>query len=225
MVSLAPLLFLGDSHSRYFRHAAKSNRFPNREVHACEVHAATAAGLVNMDSFTRAAQTFKDFLSDKPVNSTPVFHLGEVDCGILIWLRSAKNSTSVESEMERSIEAYFHFLDELTNIGFDDIVVTGATLPTLNDTDHLGAVASERRKKVDATQRARTDLTLRFNERLEQEANLRGFQFVDVKDIVLDPVTDLVHTSFRNKNPADHHMDTRKAADVWAKRINETLAD
>ncbi|GAB3110445.1 hypothetical protein GCM10027288_24560 [Bordetella tumbae] len=187
------------------------------------MHGATAAGLINPDSITAAAPKFRKFLKRQPKDATLVFHLGEVDCGILIWMRVQKNASSLQAELRRSVAAYFSFIDELIGEGYRDIIITSATLPTINDFDQLGAVVNERRSKVTATQVERTQLTLDFNRYLQTEALSRGLGFVDVSSEMLNSTSGVVDTSFRNKNPANHHMDNNMAATIWASAISKKL--
>ncbi|MBN8906034.1 MAG: hypothetical protein J0H99_05290, partial [Rhodospirillales bacterium] len=148
-----------------------------------------------------------------------VLHLGEVDCGYVIWYRAAKYGESVEAQMEQSISAYFGFLDE---VGFEKVVVTGATLPTITDTDQDGEVVKAR-SAVRISQTDRTKLTLEYNSRLANEAARRGYSYAEVTQDVIDPVSGLTRPSFRNRNPFDHHMDQVLAASVWARRLNDCL--
>ncbi|MFD1331762.1 hypothetical protein ACFQ4O_07075 [Methylopila musalis] len=219
------LLVLGDSHVQYFNHAARLGLFAPYEFESKRVTGSTASGLTNAKSFTAARPAFLGFLSDKPKNATIVLHLGEVDCGILVWVRAGKNGTAVEDEIARSIASYMTFVDELLNDGWSDIIVTSATLPTINDTDHAGEVASVRRRAVTATFVERTWVTHFFNARLEAETRARGLTFVDASPAFLDSDTGVVNTIFRNQNPADHHMDNLQAGPVWAALIDAALGD
>lgn len=188
------------------------------------VHGATAAGLRNPNSITNALGDFRAFLEKQDRRSIVVLHLGEVDCGILIWLKAERKDVPIEESLESSVAAYLSFVDEIIADGFLDVIITSATFPTINDTDQLGGVVNERRSKIKATQAERTELTFRFNKRLEQEAGRRGLAYVDVSEDVLDQSTRLVKTSLRNRNPADHHMDSGLASAIWASKLNACLS-
>lgn len=213
------LLVLGDSHVQYFTFAAVNGLFEPFAFKVCRVIGATAAGLTNPNSFTAARPAFLSFLEKKPKDSVVVMHLGEVDCGILVWVRSQKNGTTVEQEVERAIDAYMTFIDELRADGWHDIVLTSATLPTINDEDQNGEIISIRRQAVSASQAARTVATHLFNNRLAAEAAARGLTFIDAKPVAIDPETQLVDTRFRNRNPADHHMDDAWAGLMWSELL------
>ena len=218
----APVLFLGDSHVKYFRVAAEHHLFAPRRMEGREVGGATAVGMRNPNAMTNALGKFRDFMRDRDTRSIVVMQLGEVDCGYVIWYRAQKYDDSVESQLEESIATYFAYLDDLRSSGFTRIVVTGATLPTITDSDQEGEVVVKR-SGIKATQRERTDLTFRYNARLKAEAERRGLLYTEVTDDVLDPDTRLVRSAFRNRTPTDHHMHYPLAAAVWAARLNACL--
>ena len=155
--SLTPVLFLGDSHTQYFSWAIRHHLFAPRQVQGKEVGGATAVGMRNPNSLTDAIGIFRAFMADKNRDAIVVTHMGEVDCGYVIWYRAGKYGDSTTHQLEESIAAYFEFVDELRGQGFHRFVITGATLPTINDTDQIGDVI-EKRKGISATMRERTDL-------------------------------------------------------------------
>ncbi|WP_418139340.1 hypothetical protein AB9R84_11330 [Oceanimonas smirnovii] len=213
------ICILGDSHTVYFSYGVRNGLYYPFEVDVCTVSAATAAGLRNDDSFTQAAARFKDFLKDKQKNSLILFQMGEVDCGILVWLRSKKYGTSLNEEMNKSISSYVDFVQELQREGFFNIGITSPTLPTINDKDHAGVVISERRKKVAASQHERTEITLIFSEKLKERFERLGVVYVDASSDFIDKDSRLCNVKFRNKNAKDHHMDNELASVVWATRV------
>ncbi|WP_193059295.1 hypothetical protein [Halomonas sp. 3A7M] len=213
------ICILGDSHTVYFSYGVRNGLYYPFEVDVCTVSAATAAGLRNDDSFTQAAVRFKEFLRDKEKTSLILFQLGEVDCGILVWLRSKKYGTSLNEEMDKSISAYVDFVQELQAEGFSNIGITSPTLPTINDKDHAGVVISERRKKVSASQHERTETTLIFSEKLKERFERLGVFYIDASSGFIDEVGRLCNVKFRNKNAKDHHMDNELASVVWATRV------
>lgn len=219
----APVLFLGDSHVKYFKHAAEHHLFAPRRMEAREVGGATAVGMRNPNAMTNAIGKFRDFMKGRDTRSIVVLQLGEVDCGYVIWYRAQKYDDSIESQLEASIATYFAYVDELRSAGFTRIVVTGATLPTITDSDQTGEVVVKR-SGIAATQRERTDLTFRYNARLRDEAGRRGLCYTDVTDDVLDPATNLVRSAFRNRTPTDHHMNYPLAAAVWGARLDACFA-
>lgn len=219
-----PIYYLGDSHVRYFRRAAQQGLLAPGELTGLEVGGATAVGMRNPNAKTNAIGRYREWIGDKPRDAVVVTHLGEVDCGFVIWYRAAKYDERVQAQARQSVEAYFEFVDELIDAGFQRIVITGATLPTISDEDLVGEVV-EKRSSITATQRERTDLTLQYNRALAGEAQRRGLPFVDIANDVIDPTTGVVSRRLRNRNPEDHHMDVDIAAVHWARVLRPVLAD
>jgi hypothetical protein len=219
---LPPLVFIGDSHANYFRHAAAQGYFGRRRVGCCAVAGATAVGLRNPNAKTNALARLSAYLRKWPPRSVIVIQLGEVDCGFVIWYRDRKYRDGVETQLEESIAAYFAFVDATMARGHRRIVVTGASMPTIEDGQDWGEVANARRE-VTASLQDRVALTRRYNERLRAEAARRGLPFIDISDEVLDPATGTVRHAFRNANPLDHHLDWDRAARSWAARLNAVL--
>lgn len=218
-----PVYYLGDSHVRYFKKAAKFGLLSPHELSGVEVGGATAVGMRNPNAKTNALGRFRDWIRDKPRKAVVVIHLGEVDCGYVIWYRADKYEEPVEVQMKSSIDAYFEFVDELRDLGFRRIVITGATLPTITDDDQIGEVVVKR-SSITATQLERTDLTRRYNAALRHEAESRGLPYIDIDVDVLDPKTGVVDMRMRNPNPKDHHMNGPVAAVHWSHALREAIA-
>ncbi|SNS00971.1 hypothetical protein SAMN05192560_2208 [Methylobacillus rhizosphaerae] len=218
-----PIFYLGDSHVRYFRRAEQFGLLLPHEISGIEVGGATAVGLRNPNSKTNAIGSFRKWIRDKSRESIVMIHLGEVDCGYVIWHRASKYNESIESQISDSINAYFEFVDELLDMGFERIIITGATLPTITDDDITGEVVIAR-SSISATQKERTQLTLKYNKLLEKNAVSRRLPYIDISSFVLDQSTGVVNTKMRNTNPKDHHMNSNLAAVYWAHRINEVIS-
>lgn len=217
-----PVLCLGDSHVTYIVRAQKHFLLAPRQVSSAEVGGATAVGFRNPNSMTDALGHYRKALKGRAVDGVIVLQLGEVDCGYVIWYRAEKYGDAIEVQMEHSVGAYFSFVDELLGLGWRHVIITGATLPTITDTDQQGEVV-RKRSGIKATQRQRTELTLRYNERLREEAVARGLHYVEVTHDVLDPATGYVAKRFRNRDPWDHHMRYELAAVEWARRLTPVL--
>lgn len=205
-VETKKIAFLGDSHIQYFDYGARNGLYFPNQVKTCLVSAATVSGLRNENSFTKAAPKFRKFLQGCEKDTIPIFQLGEVDCGILIWLKAAKHKTSIDEQVTETCNIYLDFLQEVRDLGFREVAVTSATLPTILDTDVSGAVVSERRSKVKANLRQRTDLTLDFNDRLSEHCKGSGFRFIDATHRFLNGDSELCKPEFRNARRGDHHM-------------------
>lgn len=218
-----PIAYLGDGHVRYFQRAADFGLLAPHEVSGVEAGGATAVGVRNPRGRTSAIQEFCEWLRDVPRTTIVVLHLGEADCGFIMWYRAAKYETPLDTQMREAAEAYFDFVDELLGMGFSRIVVTAATLPTITDEDQVGAVV-HKRSAISATQVERTRLTLEYNAVLRQSAAERGLPFADITEDVLDVNTGLVAARVRNSNPEYHYMDGNRAAIYWANRIRTAVS-
>lgn len=218
------IVFLTDSHGLYMARAIKNDLMHPFDIVVKRMNGATASGLKNPNSFTAAAKDYEELLSTIDPLKTKIFmQLGEVDCGILLWLKAQKNNTHVYSECDKTIRDYINYVKKLKSLGYEDITLTSATLPTITDDDEIGEIKSLRRKKVKANYRERTDLTLYFNNELKSLCLLNNINYIDLTEDFLDKETMLCHEKFRNSNSEDHHMEYDEAAIIWAKKIKEFL--
>jgi hypothetical protein len=69
---------------------------------------------------------------------------------------------------------------------------------------------------VTATQAERTELTLRFNDRLREHCAGLGIVYVESTLQQLDPETALVRKDLLNRDRNDHHLDRAKYAEIVA---------
>jgi hypothetical protein len=209
---------IGDSHLNSFRRAYE-RKLINRPCLFTEVGGATAVGLRNPNSKTNALETFKAALLPKRRNKTPVIQLGEVDCGFVIWYRAQKYGENIDTQFTQSVDAYMEFVDTLRRHGYKNIVLTGATLPTIRDGQTWGHIANLRRE-VTATLSQRTDLTMRYNAQLKAAAQQRSLPFIDLSELALDPDSGMIREEFRHSDPTDHHLDPDKVGALWAAELN-----
>lgn len=218
------LSFLGDSHLRPVKAAFQAGLFYPYECRIEEVGGATAVGLRHPTSKTQALVVYRERLSAFDPCVVPVFQLGEVDCGFVIWVRAQRYGESVQDQLNASLKAYASFLVDIRDQGYRDLVVTSATLPTIRDNQLSGEVALLR-AEVAATQRDRTDLTIEYNERLSDICHREGLNFVCLDKDLLDPETRLIHEKFRHSDPKDHHLNPATAGPLWAMRVLEVVRD
>jgi hypothetical protein len=214
------LTFVGDSHIQYFSEVARKGHFLPRRSLFCEVGGATAVGMTNPMTLTNAVGQYREMLATLARPSIVVVQLGEVDCGFVIWYRAEKYGETIATQMRKSIASYRQFVEELLVLGHTPII-TGATLPTLRDTD-TGAVAAMR-KEITASQIERTRLTLNYNEQLAALAASLGVIYLDVTRHMLDHATGLIRDVFRNADPEDHHLDLQAATEIWARELAPVL--
>lgn len=217
------LIALGDSHLEALKLAADLNILNIESSSFFIVPGATAVGLRNPNSVTDALGIFSSALASQSADSRVIIHLGEVDCGFVMWWRAKKYGESVEVQFKESISAYGDFLSDVVGRGFKDLCLTGASLPTIRDCVDMSEVANKRSDIVVGIYE-RTLLTLRYNKELESLAFKYGIDYFDISNAVLNQRTGVVHDFFRNQDPRDHHLDKNKVAGVWAERCNAFLA-
>lgn len=220
-----PLIVLGDSHVRYIKKAIKHGLFSPRDVDVCEVRGATVGGLQNPNSVTQATENYLSFIADKDHRSAVMIHLGEVDCGIGLWRKAQKAENTPFDHIDQMMANYEWLVRKIQACGFDRIIISGATLPTIKDGEDGGKIARIRRLSVRASQLEQTTLTLAFNAALSALASRLGVHFLDLSRDVLDEQTGMVAAVYQNKNPENHHMDNGMAAIVWAKHVNQILKE
>lgn len=209
---------VGDSHIGAFR-VAYGQGLLDAPASFCMVVGATAVGLRNPNSLTNALTIFEQRLLPPKKGVIPVIHLGEVDCGFVIWWRSKRYGEPVDEQLAQSIGAYADFVDKLLAAGYPGIVVTGASMPTIRDGQDFGEIANLRRE-VTASLLERTDLTLRYNSELAKLAKERNLPFIDISSAILDKDTGVISDNFRHPDEADHHLNPRLAGRLWANELN-----
>ena len=213
------LVAIGDSHLEALQLAANLKILDVASSHFSIVPGATVIGLRNPNSLTDAIGIFRSSLMAQPLDSYVLIHLGEVDCGFVIWWRAKKYGESIERQFQESIDAYHQFLVEIIEKGFNRICIAGASLPTIKDEVDMSNVANKR-AEISIGIKQRTELTLRYNQALIELAKSFGISYFDISDIVLDKTSNLVHDFFRNPDASDHHLDREKVTGVWAMKCN-----
>ena len=214
---------VGDSHTRSMQKASDQGLI-HRPCTVTEVAGATAVGLRNPNARTDALNIFRQSLLPPDIDHVPVIHLGEVDCGFVIWYRAAKYAEPVDRQFNESLAAYFDFVDELLTGGYREVVVSGCTLPTIRDGQDWGEIANARRE-IRQSLVERTNLTLAYNQSLADGAARRGLPYIEITGGILNPVTCLVREDVRHPDPADHHLDPEKVAGLWAAELNRLSAE
>lgn len=209
---------LGDSHAEVFGHL----QLPGFALDVCMANGATASGVENPNSVSNAGSIFRERLARARASQPVVVLLGEVDCGFVIWYSAQKRDTEVAVELERAVSRYLAFLADIRT-RFERVIVVTPPPPTIADGQTWGEVANARRE-VRATQRARTELTLRFNDALRAGCERIGVGFCDVTARLLDPETGVVAAEFLNPDPLDHHLQWGRYAEVVAAALEPFLS-
>lgn len=216
------LLALGDSHLESLKAAAELGLLHFDKPEFCIVPGATAVGLRNPNSITNAIAIFREAVQRASPAHHILIHLGEVDCGFVMWWRQSKYGESIDMQVSESISAYENFIKELQGMGFTKICITGASLPTIRDGVDFGSVANKR-SEVTVSIKDRTQLTLQYNRSLSAMASDLGCSYFDLSDAFVNVNTGLVSDFFRHPDPSDHHLDPSKTIGVWALACNKSI--
>lgn len=213
------VLVLGDSHARVFARPLLRRRLWRHHLKVVAVPGATASGLENPDSKTRALPLFESALAATKARQAVVL-LGEIDAGFVIWYRAQKYGIPVSEALEHACATYCAFLLKVQGRGIRPICVS-APLPTIEDGNDWGEVASLRRS-IRATQRERTDLTLRFNERVAAFCRAKNIAYIGL-DEASTAENGLVDPALLNPDPLDHHYKVRAYAALLTKPVAQLL--
>lgn len=216
------LYFCGDSHLRPPQYAERQGWFGALPCKFNMVGGATAIGLRHPTSQTQALQIWEHALLPFQPNLIPVFQLGEVDCGFVIWLRAKKYQEEVNAQLQQSLAAYGRFLCRLRDAGYRDLIVTSAMLPTIQDGQLDGHVAHLRRD-VQASLLERTSLTHDYNAQLAAFCRREGLRYLDFTPELQDARTGLIQDYWRHDDQADHHLHTERGGRLWSKKLTELL--
>lgn len=223
---MTKVLFFGDSHTRFY--ISKGADLVQKEIDftTCVVDGATAQGAVNPHSKTKALSSYRAVLKkriNEPFDYFAIM-LGEVDCGFVIWYRAKKYKKSVSSQIDLAVKNLEKFLNEDVEKNFakKQIVVVGATLPTIQDNSDI-KVLKGARGSVGANLSQRTNCTFRYNEKLKEMAESSGYKYFDVSEETYDKANKRVHPRFKGLDPEDHHFNSKAAGPLFADKFNEAI--
>ena len=211
-------LVFGVSHIFAIRAAAEAGLI-QRPCDFMAIGGATAVGLRNPNSQTQALRAFGKSLLPRRPGAVPVMHLGEVDCGFVIWYRAQKHGEAIAAQVEESIAAYLGFVERLLAGGYATVVLTGASLPTIRDGHDWGEIRKARRE-VTASLRERTQLTLEYNRKIEAGAARLDLPFIDIAPRLIDPESGVLADYYRHPDPLDHHLHPDRTGALWADALN-----
>lgn len=211
------ILVIGDSHAAVFSHGLFREINCLARFYICSVGGATISGLSNPNSQTQARPLF-EYWSKKTKPDITIFLLGEVDTGFLLWHRHENYGDSVDTLLETTIEKYTNLIERLGN---NNSIVISTPLPTIKDGEVLGDVANAR-KTIKADQKARTELTLHFNQEIKSWASSKAIQYIDLDHLSLGK-NQLVLPSLLNSDPMDHHYSKESYARLMYPKLSELL--
>tara|TARA_B110000467_G_C18128209_1_gene371799 strand:- start:89 stop:745 length:657 start_codon:yes stop_codon:yes gene_type:complete len=213
-------LVLDDSHARVFEYFNHKNGYQKYIV--CEVGGATAQGAVNPNNQTNSLVEFKKQLQEiKKENCSHIaIMLGEVDCGFVIWVRAKRYNISIDEQLNNSVGNLFKFIEEevLPFFKAEQVILLGSVLPTIKDNTAKEFLKGAR-SEVENSQQERTELTLRYNQLLLENAQQKGYHYVDISTETTDPNTALVAEAFLSENANDHHLSNELSHHLWNQKI------
>jgi len=214
--SKEPILVLGDSYSSIFRSELLCHdRFYFDLV--C-VEGATVSGIKNPNSQTQAKPIFDKAIKRSKAEQCCVL-LGEVDMGFTIWLRAESKSSDIELVFEDVVRKYIDFV---TNVARSHkTYCISAPLPTIRDGQNWGEIANLR-SSIKATQKERTELTVKFNKTIEDRLINSDVTFLNFDEESLSE-NGLIAAKLLNDNSLDHHYNTSEYAKMVSSKLMKLL--
>lgn len=200
-ISFRKVTIIGDSHARIFFHDLFRIYFPLTSFDVCWVAGATVSGLDNPNSKTQAYSVFKEKVLSLKKDSLVILMLGEVDTGFVIWYRCQLHGGTADEMLGKAILNYRELIS-LVNSNCRTMVIS-TPLPTISDDNDWGDVADQR-KTITASQFQRTELTLKFNQLIEEYCVSNDITFVNLDADSLGE-NGLVAGHLVNDDPNDHH--------------------
>ena len=196
------MLCIGDSHVAVF----KDVQVPGVWFRTYVIGGATASGILNPSSQTESFKLITARLERARPYQQILLLLGEVDCNYLIWHRAQRLGLSVDEQLDLTLSSYTGMIDRIVGQGFTRVLVLSAPLPAITDSTIAEGRIARIRSQVKASRLERTELTQRFNRKLERRCCEIGAVFVDVTSGQVDPRTGVIHHRFVRDNPRNIHL-------------------
>lgn len=211
---------LGDSHAEIFGLIEEEGVLKRTRLNSCVVPGATAIGMANPNSKTKALTVFRNYLKKISKKEAVLLLLGEVDCGYLIWYRAQEKKYEFEEQYQLSLGNYIKLIEWVVDQGFMSIIVCEAPLPTILDGQDWGEVANMR-KNVKATIHQRTALTRRYNQEIKNFCNERSIKFISYEKNILDPNKIIIMDLYKSKDPLNHHLDAEMFSVIMVDKLKK----
>ncbi|MCP5534604.1 MAG: SGNH/GDSL hydrolase family protein [Akkermansiaceae bacterium] len=214
------VVVIGDSHCEVFGHDYFRIKFPFTRFDVRAIHGATASGLENPNSKTRAGNYFEEAALSAAFRGTPVIlMLGEVDTGFVIWYRANKYAASVDLMMETAVKNYTKLIKHVSERC--SAIVISTPLPTISDDNDWGDISNQR-KAVTASQVDRTALTIRFNSEIEKHCSILNVPYINL-DRESIGVDGLISKALTHSDPSNHHYNPLAHAKVITPHLRRAL--
>jgi len=196
------VLALGDSHIRVFEHPLFRFIFPKIEFKIVYVPGASASGIHNVNSLTRAYTIFKEAL-EKGGYDEIIVTLGEVDAAYAVWKRSEAHKVDVQAILEDIVGKYQEFI--LSLCAYAPTTVISAPLQTISDCRGCDDETSKIRSSIDVTIEERILLSLDFNHQIHFFCTEQKIDFLDFDSWALNKHGMVQSWLINRQNPCDHH--------------------
>ena len=171
----------------------------------CKVPGATAYGLGNDSSSTRARRAFLGFLSNLK-EFIPIVCLGEVDCNSLFWHKEISDNRF----LNKSVRSLMRFLSE-TSMKF----IISSVIPPAVDNYQVTRVRSH----VTSSKAERTQIVQKFNNLLKIRSAIYGHTYMDITSSLLSS-NGLLNMSYA-KSHTKTHLDVRKVKPIIEEKLLE----
>lgn len=196
---------IGDSHAGIFNYYRENNCFKNTRFKVYSIGGATALGIKNIKSKTKARTLFESYIGNINKNHHLLISLGEVDCDYLIWLKAKRDNASVDTIFKSAIKNYMEFIMRINFYGIQNIIVYSVPLPTIKKAQSKGLI-SDIRADAEISLRKRTELTKRFNNEMRRFCEKSNIKYLDIEKYLINKKTGLLDKKYLNPNRLDHHL-------------------
>lgn len=215
------ILLIGDSHTA---HIKKFNN-PYINITTLKIGGATAQGLLNYNSSRKTLTKILKFFNTHDYKKYNYIFLcfGEVDCNSAIWYYKNKYKTSLNTQLDRSIDNYENFIKTyiLTRFNKDKIILMSPILPNVPDSMYNKQRPSLRTEMF-INQQDRTMLTDKFSQKLLQMANKNNYTVITINDKLRDINTGLIKEKYFT---ASAHLPSLESINLWGEEFIKIIKE
>jgi len=218
---MTSLYIIGDSHVEVFKYAEKNNLSKEIDIlGSCMAPGRTAQGLNKIENrkifINRAKSDFKgnaDYIA---------LQFGEIDCGYTLWSRMDIHNTNKKTEIEFAIKGITLLANDIKRYATKNVIFLGPIIPLISKYNNNIPESISKRKTVNADHKERTELVLWFCKEMKKEVKRLGYIYTDINKQLLDPVTQLVKSNYKDKKSL-HHLGAAVGAHLWINNLTATI--
>ena len=218
------LIILGDSHAYDLKALQKTNKYKDifRIIKVVSVSGKTAQGLAkanNIDIYIKKIINLVD-----KTDQVGIF-IGETDCGYAIWSRTQKYNTTKHQEICFAVEQLINFAKKLEELGFKNIFFMLPIIPLVQDYKSKDIPEIIRvRRDIPYSFLQRTRLTIKFNSRLQSQAQKNNYKTIGINSKLINPKTNLAYEMYQSDR-FFHHLRPKYAIQFWAEELVKLVKD